>query len=158
MVARGNEKLKTYSKLRPSRFAAGKKSNKSQPPLGMGVWPRRAYAPKSSFHRTLFAVNRGQGRITFFSLFYVSSNFKTQLFSKIDGHFLGTSCFVIANLGRLVAAKMRLSINCIEFAYSRPIVYPRPCLIETQPRFWVAEERSFNLIDGAHVECGLMVS
>ena len=83
-------------------------------------------------------INRGQrlieiilsvrGRGQLFSLFYVSSNFKTQLFSKIDGHFLGTSCFVIANLGRLAAAKMRLSINCIEFAYSRPIVYPRPCL------------------------------
>ena len=64
----------------------------------------------------------------FFSLLHVSSNFKTKLFKFFLQKSTNTFCFVIANLGRLVAAKMRLNINCIEFAYSRPIVYPRPCL------------------------------
>ena len=68
------------------------------------------------------------GEIFFFSLLHVSSNFKTKLFNFFLQKSTNTFCFVIANLGRLVAAKMRLSINCIEFAYSRPIVYPRPSL------------------------------
>ena len=95
--------------------------------MGRGAHMR----PSLAFTAHYSQLTAARGGSHFFSLFYVSSNFKTQLFSKIDGHFLGTSCFVIANLGRLVAAKMRLSINCIEFAYSRPIVYPRPSLIRT---------------------------
>ena len=83
--------------------------------------------PSLAFTAHYSRLTAARGGSHFFSLFYVSNNFKTQLFSKIDGHFLGASCFVIANLGRLVAAKMRISINCIEFAYSRLIDYPRPC-------------------------------
>ena len=77
---------------------------------------------------------QGEGArgVIFFLIYFtfqaISRHFEFFL-TKIDEHFWGTSCYVIANLGRLVAAKMRLDINCIEFAYSRPIVYPRPCLV-----------------------------
>ena len=95
----------------------------------MAKRPRRAYAPKPSFHRTLIAVDRGQGRINFFLVYFTFQEIlRPNFFSKIDGHFFGTSCFVIANLGRLAAAKMRLSINCIIFAYARLIDYPQSCL------------------------------
>ena len=77
----------------------------------------------------LSVMGGSRGWNIFFSLLHVSSNFKTKLFKFFLQKSTNTFCFVIANLGRLVAAKMRLSINCIEFAYSRPIVYPRPCLI-----------------------------
>ena len=64
---------------------------------------------------------RGQGGSYFFFVYFmfqaISRHFEFFL-KKIDEHFWGTSCYVIASLGRLVAAKMQLDINCIIFAKS----------------------------------------
>ena len=88
--------------------------------LNMGVWPLREHSTKAVFDRTLFAIirpKRPTGEEKFFYQFILRfKQFQDDFFCKNRRTLLDVSCFVIANLSRLVAAKMRLGINCIIFA------------------------------------------